>query len=280
MADDAQLAIVAAVTKNAWRQGCILPPEAHPALQKCVGRPIDPECVCIVITHSCDLVRPDPSFGVEVVIASPTGRKLNGTVAHGRSRKRLELLVTVSGIDQTYEIKAQDRFDLPLHVFAEHTSDAARTLADDQQRFSLIEWLVARYARPGLPDAFESRISAQRKQLAKAAEKLATVWRIYVGLTPWNELSEHDSYGVELRFVMRVEDYEVVAKRGEALKSVEGFLTALKACQGLTVPTDPQEVLFSEDEVTLFEERHLLRWEKFDYVSFADPVHVQDKTQI
>lgn len=281
MATDAmQQDIVAAVIMNGWRQGCILPAEAHIGVQTCIGRDLSPEHACIVITHSCDLARPDPLLGVEVVVASPTGKDLNGSVTHGRSRKRIELLVAMGNSPRAYEIKAKDRFELPLSLFAANAPDPTRRLADVKQCSSLIEWLVARYARPGLPNAFEARIYAQRKLLEKAAQKLSDVWRIYIGLTPWDDLPEREPYDVELRFVMYVEDYEIAVKRAETLESIENFLKVLEKCQGLKVPTDPQEVLFAEDELSLFEERHLRRWERFDYASFAEPEHVQDEGQV
>jgi hypothetical protein len=280
MATDAtQEAIVAAVIANGWRQGCTLPAEAHGEVEACIERDLSAEHACIVITHSCDLVRPDPLLDVEIVVASPTGKDLDGSVAHGRSRKRIELLVAVKNSPRVYEIKAKDRFEIPLSLLATNAPDPSRHLADVTQR-SLIEWLVARYARPGLPDAFETRIHDQRKHLGKAAQKLGNVWRIYIGLSPWDDLPAQELYDVELRFVMYAEDYEVIAKRAETLNSIEDFLKVLGKCQGLKVPTDPQEVLCADDDLTLFEERHLRRWERFDYASFADPEHVQDEGQV
>lgn len=273
-------AVVAAVIANCWRQGAILPVAAHAAVTTCIGHDLNAENVCIVITHSCDLVRPDSSLDIEIVVASPTGKRLDGTVAHGRSRKRIELLVTVENSDRVYEIKAKDRFEIPLDRLATYAPDPARCLADDNQRRSLIEWLVARYARPGLPNAFEERIHDQRKGLASAARDLVDVWRIYVGLTPWDDLPTQESYEVELKFVMHVEDFEVVEKRVETLNSIENFLKILGKCRGLRVPTDPQGTLFSEEELSLFEERHLRRWERFDYASFANSAHAQDEGQV
>lgn len=273
-------AVVAAVIANCWRQGAILPAAAHASVIASTGHDLNAENVCVVITHSCDLVRPDSSLGIEIVVASPTGKGLDGTVAHGRSRKRIELLVTVENSTRVYEIKAKDRFEIPLDLLATYAPDPTRRLADDNQRRSLIEWLVARYARPGLPNAFEARILEQRKDLARAAQKLVDVWRIYVGLTPWDDLPKQKSYEVELKFVMHVEDYDVVKKRVETLNSIETFLKVLGKCQGLNVPTDPQDTLFSEEELSLFEERHLRRWERFDYASFANSAHVQDEGQV
>jgi hypothetical protein len=275
--DGAQDAIAATVIANGWRQGCILPAEAHVEVKTYIRLDLSAEHACIVITHSCDLVRPDPSLDVEIVVASPTGKGIDGSVAHGRSRKRIELHVAVGDSSRAYEIWAKDRFELPLSLFATNSPDPSRHLAE---RNSLIEWLVARYARPGLPNAFEDRICNQRKSLEKAAQKLNHVWRIYIGLTPWGDLPAQEPYGVELRFVMYTEDYDVIEKRVETLNSIDEFLKVLRKCQGLKVPADPQEVLRVEDDLTLFEERHLRRWEKFDYASFADPGHIQDEGQV
>ncbi|MBI4755956.1 MAG: hypothetical protein HY778_11220 [Betaproteobacteria bacterium] len=273
-------ASVPAVTANRWRQGDIFPVTAHGRLQACIGKQIAEDHVCIAISHSCDLVRPDPSLAVEVVLGRPTGASLDGSVAYGRSRKRLQLLVAVDDAFQVFEICAGDRFDVPLDILADHAPDSARVLACPTQRDSLVEWLVARYARPGLPNAFERRIDRHRRHLERAAKNLRSVWRIYIGLTPWEELPADQAYDVELRFVMTSEEHGLVEKRHEALEAIEKLLEVLGRCDGLRVPADPQETIFSDEDMTLFDERHLRRWERFDYASFADARHVQDTGQI
>jgi hypothetical protein len=154
---DDSATIAKAVVDCGWRQGDILPLAAHADITAAIGRDLEPAQACIVITHSCDLARPDPTLDAEIVIATPTQKKLDGSVAYARSRKRLQIELAVAGIRQAVEIHANDRFDLPLAVL-QHGPDKSRTLIDDQREI-LIEWLIARYARPGFPDAFEKSIA-------------------------------------------------------------------------------------------------------------------------
>jgi hypothetical protein len=72
-------AIVEAVRAHGWRQGDILPVAAHADVAAVLDREPESRQVCIVITHSCDLDRPDPTMGVEAVLATPTGKRLDGS---------------------------------------------------------------------------------------------------------------------------------------------------------------------------------------------------------
>jgi hypothetical protein len=267
--------LIGAVTARGWRQGDVLPIEAHAAIGKVIGRNVESEQACIVITHSCDLVRPDPTLPIEIVIATPTHKTLDGGLTYGRSRKKLQLLLTSGNGKEAFEILALDHFKIPLTILGQHGPDQTRHWVDSDQPESLLEWLVARYARPGFPNAFENRITSDKKALVKAAKKLTHVWRIYLGLSSWGELPHDQPYIVELRFVMRLTDFEDVEKRRETLAAVSQFLKVLRACSDINVPDDPTEVLVSDDDMTLHQESQMRRWERFDYVSFKAPAHIR-----
>lgn len=275
MTEDAPEAIVAAVQRYKWRQGCILPAAAHADVEAIIGGKLDPRDACVIITHSCDLARPEPTLDVEIVRAVPTGRKLDGGRTHGRSRKKLQIEIGTAGGRQAVEIEAQSRHNVPLAILARHAPDPERSL-HEQDREILIAWLMARYARPGFPDAFERRLAMQRKALEKAAAGMCRIWRIYVGLSDWRDLSDEESYRTAVFCVMQAEDFEDLAKRQEGLDAVGRFLAALAQCSGIELTTDAQGALVSEDDFTLYEERRLRRWERFDFMSFGDAGHVRD----
>lgn len=275
MEDETPESIVAAVQAHGWRQGHVLPAAAHAGIEAAIGSKLDPQDVCIVITHSCDLARPDPTLDVEIVLAVPTGGKLDGGRTQGRSRKKLHIEIAVSGSRQAIEIAAQGRHDVPLVILAQHAPDPERSL-HEQDREILIAWLVARYARPGFPNAFEHRLAKQRKALERAADKLSWIWRIYVGLSEWHDLPDGKSYKAQVFCVMRAEDFRDIAKRQEAMDAVGRFLAALSQCPGIEVSADAQESLVTDDDFTLYEERHLRRWQRFDFMSFGDTAHVRD----
>lgn len=267
--------IVGAVQTHGWRQGCILPPAAHADVEAAIGQALDPQATCIIITHSCDLARPDPTLDAEIVLALPTGKKLDSGRAQGRSRKKLQIEVSFSGNRQVVEIPAQSRRDIPLPILAQHPPDPERAL-DDENREILIAWLVARYARAGFPDAFENRLAKQKKALEEAADGLRWVWRVYVGLSTWHDLPDEAPYQARVFCVMKAEDFEDLAKRQEAGSAVTRFLAALAQCPGIELNIDAQEALIPDDEFTLNQERHLRRWERFDFISFRDAAHVRD----
>lgn len=275
MAEEAPESIVAAVQSHKWRQGCILPAAAHAEVEATIGGKLDSQDACVVITHSCDLARPDPTLDVEIVRAVLTGRKPDGGRTHGRSRKKLQIEISVAGSRQTVEIEAQSRHEVPLAILARHAPDQDRSL-HVQDLEILIAWLVARYARPGFPDAFERRLAVQRKALEKAAAGMCRIWRIYVGLSDWRDLPDEESYQTAIFCVMRAEDFEDLARRQEAVEAVSHFLAALAQCSGIELTTDAQGALVPDDDFTLFEERRLRRWERFDFMSFGDAAHVRD----
>lgn|GEM_PF-3634264 len=271
--------IEALVKANKWRQGDLLPAEAQDAIATLVGPSFTDQHLGIVVTHSCDLDRPDSAFTVEIVVASITGKKLNGSVAHSRSRKKLQIEVLFDDAKQAIEIRASDRYELPLEMFAQFAPDRTRILADDLQREILVEWLVARYARPGFPNAFEQRLGSDKKKveaLKVAAERLHLIPRIYVGLTPWEEIKEDQSYLVEIFFVMNQEDFKGVEKRKEALAAISGFLQVLRQFPGIIVEQDENDTLRSDDDFTLYETRKLRRWQRFDFISFKEPEHIRE----
>ncbi|MEZ5581923.1 MAG: hypothetical protein R3F37_03315 [Candidatus Competibacteraceae bacterium] len=177
--------LITTVSAQGWKQGDILPIESHTAIEQATGRNLEPEQACIVITHSCDLARPDPTLPIEIVVATPTHKALDGGFAYGRSRKKLQLLLTSNDGEDTFEILALDRFEIPLTILGQHGPDQARQLANSDQLEILIEWLVARYARTGFPNAFENRMASKRKALVKAVEKLTRLahlpWAIQLG---------------------------------------------------------------------------------------------------
>lgn len=267
--------IVGAVQAHGWRQGCILPPAAHADVEAAIGHALEPQAACIVITHSCDLARPDPTLDVEIALALPTGKKLDSGRAQGRSRKKLQIELSLSGSRQAVEIPAQSRHDIPLPILAQYTPDPERSL-DDENREILIAWLVARYARPGFPDAFENRLAKERKALEEAAAGLRWIWRVYVGLSTWHDLPDEAPYQARVFCVMKAEDFEELGKRQEAGAAVTRFLAALAQCPGIELNIDAQEALVPDDDFTLYEERHLRRWERFDFMSFRDAAHVRD----
>lgn len=267
--------IVGAVQAHGWRQGCILPTAAHVDVEAAIGHALEPQTACIVITHSCDLARPDPTLDVEIALAWPTGKKLDSGRAQGRSRKKLEIELSLSGSRQAVEIAVQSRRDIPLLILAQHTPDPERSL-DDENREILIAWLVARYARPGFPDAFENRLARERKALEGAAAGLRWIWRVYVGLSTWHDLPDEAPYQARVFCVMKAEDFEYLAKRQEAGAAVTRFLAALAQCPGIELNIDAQTALVPDDDFTLYEERHLRRWERFDFMSFRDTAHVRD----
>ncbi|MEZ5581922.1 MAG: hypothetical protein R3F37_03310 [Candidatus Competibacteraceae bacterium] len=74
---------------------------------------------------------------------------------------------------------------------------------------------------------------------------------------------------------MRLTDFENVEKRQETLEAVSKLLEVLRLCSGIKAPDDPAEALISDDEMTLYKEGQMRRWERFDYVSFKEPDHIR-----
>lgn len=264
-----------AVHANGWRQGDILPTSAHAKLAKLIKREWNDNDVCIVITHSCELIRPDTT--VEIVIGQPTGgTKLNSTLTNGQSRKKIEVNTSINGRHIPIVITAADRYNIPTELLTFARPDE-RKLTDDLQREALVEWLVAKYARPGFPDNFEARLSPQLKEIKKIISQSAHIWRIYLGLSSWGDLSENETYEVELYFVIEDAHYQQTKIRGEVLIFVNKFISIINRCNGLQVSQDATEMLVSDEEFPIACERKFRRRERFDHVSLAYADHIRDK---
>ncbi|MEK6750084.1 MAG: hypothetical protein AABY83_12905 [Pseudomonadota bacterium] len=259
------------VIANGWRQGHILPTDSHACLETLIKQQINQNQVAIVLTHSCDLVRPDPLLPVEIILGRIVNTKPNGGFTFGRSRKELHILATDNTNQCILILKSIDRFKVPLTLLGEYRPTQTITLTGEHQRVVLISWLVASYARPGLPQAFETRISTQRKALSEAAEKLSDVEKIYLQLNSWEDnLPATKNYTINLLFVMEKEKYDDDNQKNNTGEAVNKFLDALKKCDGVQVESDVGDALVPDDDITLYDVRWFRAWERFDFMSLKE----------
>lgn len=262
---------VEAIRKHGWRQGSVLPKEAHEALSRVRGTPIGKEHCCIVLSQSCDVVHDDLKTEptVELLAARRlSGNKKDGNYTFGKNARCLHFDVEEGAVSIAHEAFARDRFSVSRALLGEFVRDQNRALSPETVSL-LVRWVVARFSRTAFPDAFNDRLSAQDKKLKKALAKLDKVESLYLALQTWDELPPDDPYRIALVGVLRAEDAENAEVRQRIEHALGELAACINRCAGLVVD-DHQ--LCADSEMTLRDARYLARW-YLDAISLKDPEH-------
>jgi len=262
---------VEAIRKHGWRQGSVLPKEAHEALSRLRGAPIGEEHCCIVLSQSCDVVHGDlkaePTIDV-LAARRLAGSTKDGNYTFGKNARCLHFDVEEGSVGIAHEALAHDRFSIPRALLGEFARDGNRALSPETVSL-LVRWVVARFSRTAFPDAFNERLSAQEKKLKKALAKLDKVESLYLALDPWDELTPDHPYRITLVGVLRAEDAESAEVRKRLEHALGELAACINRCAGLIVE-DHQ--LCADSEMTLRDARYLARW-YLDAISLKDPEH-------
>jgi hypothetical protein len=254
-----------------WVQGAFL---RRDLLRSLLG-PRSDGLVGVVVSHDCDLAnrsrKKEPTF--EWIAARIVGRP-DGNFANGRNSRQLHF--GSAGPDGEHlSLSMNDRrFDDRSHLVGVEPSG----VLEEGSRRTLAEWMANRYHRSGFPDAFNDRRAKKARAIrdilnGPGSGDLEGLW---VALAPDAESEGAASYGrigVDLR---EGDPYKIVlwvtVKDGiasQALDAVEELVEkvaeALRQCEGLELPEEPQIV--RESDFSLAHLRRFLRLDDWDDLS-------------
>lgn len=258
-----------AIRANGWRQGSIVAPSDHPAIQQYAPCSLAARDCCIVLSQSCDVVCRDLEAEpiVEIVLASRLNSPADGNYTHAKNARRLHFHIVVNGNLEGYEAHIRSRFSIPRSLLQTVRPDVERAVRP-LELSEIISWILARYDRVAFPDEFNSRIAATvAKKIKPALEKLTRMKSIYVGLNTWDELPADQKYSMTVLGTLQAEDFEQPEIRQAMEQGLSVVAAALHNVPGIVVE---DFTVLSEADVTLDLVRTLARW-NFDYISLRDP---------
>jgi hypothetical protein len=138
-----------------WRQGLFI------ALQDAVKLGLVPENesekIAIVISHDCDLARPQGTEPDVEILVGALIPAIDGNCTYSKNPRKLHLTATSSGGDVYLELLATDKQAIPKQRLMSIQPCGSHVLPTKELR-TLQRWLAARYYRAAFPDGFNDRL--------------------------------------------------------------------------------------------------------------------------
>lgn len=257
------------VKRLGWRQGAVFPPELVSAVAGEICRQCtEPEPLnnawLVVVTQDCDLVH--GSFEVEPFVELVIGRpveRADPVKMFGRNPRVLDLL-GLAGEDRVpLRFNVHEKARVSRLALSDHAPCASHAI-DEEDVDTITEWLAKRYTRAAFPDGFNERLIPAHKKIDKLLKKSGElITGIFLALSSWEELSEHDDYKVILRATARVQDLSHPDVEEDLASVVDAVAKTMGGCTGVAV-IDAK--LVSESSFTLDDMRMMQRWD-FDFRS-------------
>ncbi|MHB8474309.1 MAG: hypothetical protein ACYDC8_15955 [Gammaproteobacteria bacterium] len=255
------------VGRNGWRQGSIIPIEAHDLLPEPARAAIKADSRLIVVSHDCDVTHGsfEDEPNVELLLAHLI-QDPRGDCTHAKNPRYLHFPILNSGNEHYYEAHAASRFLVERRLLLKITPDANTTLTPDTQEI-VRRWLVARYMRVAFPDELNFRLASADKKLKRAMKQLNPhLSDVYCSLNSREDLPVGEPYEINIIGVMPVEHYQDPTAREHAQQSLDVLAAAIRKCPGVEVI---EADLRSEDEITLRACRYLIPL-NFTYLSLRE----------
>lgn len=252
-----------------WRQGSVLPRDLALDLSTEANFAVALAALdlLVLVSHDCDICQGDidkEPWAELLVIRGITRRPL-GDRSYMKSPRVLEFEAHVGTSTGFYRVSASERWFAPR----ERLSGSSPSGHLGTQPHDLIpSWLSRRYIRQAFPDAFNDRLKAASKDIARhlSAPGGDSLYAIFLVLDD-EEFPPETEYRVVLRGTMLEADFADHVRRTEAQLALDGVASAMDGCAGIVV-TD--SALVPESEVTLHDVRLMKRWDPFDSLSLPD----------
>ena len=135
----------------------------------------DSQKCAIVISHDCDLTS-EADEHIEVIVGSIIS-KPNSSYAKGRHPRCLHLSFSEPNSESIYvELKHSNKHQVSKSRVEELAILESQSLAAEEEKRVLKQWLAARYGRPAFPNAFEERLRKKIKNV-DVLKKIETILR-------------------------------------------------------------------------------------------------------
>jgi hypothetical protein len=258
--------------QHLWRQGCVLPIEAHSHLTCKVQL----GSFAMVITHDCDCIRDATEEPLVEVVIGTFIDKADGNLNRAKSTRLLHLLV--ASIGMSVELSAISKGFIRKSELLAWSPDNKFVLSSAERKI-LARWLALRYERPALPNELVRRLSKGKTSnifASSCKNSGEEIQGVYITFDPDQELSENEvePYSIEVRVVWNSEvdrAEEVATKITTMIR--EKFLKNFYKSDGtrqewLGIELDICEAV-SDMDFTLRDVRNSFAW-KNDEISLGD----------
>ena len=180
------------------RQGSILSKTVRDRLDMSTSEDkTDP--VLIVISHSCDLIKPYESEPHVELIQGLSKDELDGSLANGKNPRTLHLEYEQNGTKKVLELSALNKDHVDKRVLFGIDPDPDAVLTGNGVAI-LQRWLAARYNRAAFPDDLDSRMKPIKKKLRSMDSK--AIFGIWMKYEPEdNRLSDETPYELWVKLV-------------------------------------------------------------------------------
>ena len=270
--------IGAQLEEAGWRQGSVVKPSDLQRMLDIMGITYDTGIVLIAASQSCDIannnIETDPYVEFSVARNIETSK---GNLTFNKNPRILHTQITCRTSDDTVftednlELKAFEKATVPKECLIGLQPDLDRVF-ESRYLESYVAWLAARYSRPALPTAFNDRISAadpKGKLRDKAKKANQQLTGIYVEITPDAEISDSESYNINLLGLLPARFTEDRQKAETAIKAYADILSNA----GMTVVS----AIRSEDEISVADIKRFKRF-YLDDLSFRDETPLPPET--
>lgn len=255
---------------NGWLQGSVVSEDDHSDISTKYGIIIPDGGRLIVATHSCDLRYRSYEFEptVELFLAEPIHGPVDGGLTHCRNPRRLHLtLQTPKGV-LGYELRIAKRHFVSRQLLETIKPESTVSVSATSLRI-LQNWLVNRYNRTALPNAFNGRITGNKRAWERIRSALKPVGQdlfgIYIALGPPDELPPETPYSAELFALVEADTYRDGAKR----KRVEGALQTIRQQLEQCNVRVAEWGVISAAEMPVEQFMGLTQWD-FDFISLDE----------
>lgn len=193
---------------TSWRQGHLLTQHCLDELKFVYDG--FPQPKVLVISHDCDLDRPEEYEPYVEVIVGKAVTQAQGNYIAARNSRTLHLSFDIGRSEKILEFRACDRTRIAKADLAAFQPDASMPLAPRDKR-TLQHWLSARYMRPSYPTNFNNRMRDYglakpfNKLLNKATKPLAGVY-FDLDQNQDNERDDSSAYELDIYLIAAVTD--------------------------------------------------------------------------
>jgi hypothetical protein len=209
------------ISNRGWRQwSCVRPADIPAVLDETASRgagKVADGTRLLVVTQSCDLLHEtleDEPF-VDLYGCEPLDPEQapRGDLTAAQNPRSLMIELSVDGEAKWFRIDAKGRALVPRHRLCAISPDPS-VQVEDRAVTILQRWLINRFVRTALPDAFNARAQKVYGKSRDALKKRGVSFiGLYIRVTPNTELPEGQSYTVD--FVGLVEESLGLDQRAE-----------------------------------------------------------------
>jgi len=253
-----------AIRDTMWRQGIVVEDRQKIAVLSHVNEYypwIANADALVLFSQDCDLLNPslenEPFAEFFCVTYIP---EMNPSLAYGKNPREIHLRINDSQCIHL-SINHRIRIDRALLVGMSPDHDPLRIPSGNLKM--LLSWLSKKYSRPAFPDRFNellAQIPKLDKKLQELNQSFITIKRLFFMIDPNTEIAEGQSYLLTVKVLLDgrfsigdEKNKNIISDRLRHIFSVKQIRISDISCD-------------CEDELTIFDMKNYVRWDK-DYIS-------------